>query len=70
MREVEVEFTRNCLMSFHDPKTGRTQWYCSDMFRGEKTVFSDVVSASPTKVTLVCLDGEHAKVPVDAIRFI
>lgn len=57
-------------MSFHDPKTKRAMWYGSDMFHGERVEFQDVVSASPSHITFECLDGEHAKLPTDAVVFL
>lgn len=68
--KTKIEFLTNLFMKFQDPKTHKEQWYGSDMFKGEKMEFANIISACYDQIRLECLDGEHVVLPLNSIRIL
>lgn len=67
---LRIQFTEDSEILFENPDTGKREWYGSDMFKGNKMEFSDIISGNEKEIRLKCTDGEIGIVYTKAIRFI
>lgn len=65
-----IKIISDSIMEFYNPKTKRQEWYSSDMAPGNVIEIKDILKVKEDKMWFVCLDGEHATLPVVSFVFL